>query len=206
MYCYKHISFDTVDRFIPRVPANRCIGEDAETKRISVGTELLAMTEALPSWLIVLGRSFEVMGRAVLHVYSLYTDEPAYRPTIEQVPDSKRTGELWLLKEPIRVTVEDIIVTSIEVDYSPIRARLVAMQYHKSALPADNYAFLVESFTGYPDPLRVKKLKEIPYPFPVIMANWDRKWTQALQDLKKTDGGTENHSPHRKEKKNGQCI
>lgn len=43
-----HISFDIVNEFIPRVPRQRCLGEDETVPRICVTEDILNAVNAVP--------------------------------------------------------------------------------------------------------------------------------------------------------------
>lgn len=151
---YIHVSFDPVERFVPRIPRNRMFNEDETTERISVGTQLLPCLHAVPYGIDTLYRAYTELKDApflhpVLHVYTLWTEEIAYRPTVKEVPDVEKSGERWLLKEPEYVTREDLLVTNMEYKMLPHepftddKYIVPSLIYERAAAEVDNVTMLV---------------------------------------------------------------
>lgn len=70
-----HVSFDEVERFVPRVPKQICPGEDNTTPRICVAPNILSAIQAMPQ------------GGTVA----------------DKVPDAVATGEMWVMAVPAAV-------------------------------------------------------------------------------------------------------
>jgi len=86
-----HVSFDTVERFVPRVPQNRSDGEDDKTKRICVAPNLISALQAVPQSGTVLNAMMEIGLPLIIHAYYLKSKSVMQVDT-EQVPDSMATG------------------------------------------------------------------------------------------------------------------
>lgn len=92
---YYHVSFSTTEnlKLIPRVPDNFLTEngyEDNTTKRVCLSASIEGCLKAM---------SQNLKGKR-LYVYSAeLNDNDIIVPTIEQVPDCKITGEVWLTKE-----------------------------------------------------------------------------------------------------------
>lgn len=108
---YYHCSFDVVEtNFVPRIPQQRAESEDAVTPRICAASTLSGAVRSIPQSSKVI-QNMQALGLpVVLHVYKLETEREAYMPTKEEVPDVKYTGEIWLLKPPLCVTREEVLV------------------------------------------------------------------------------------------------
>lgn len=92
---YYHLSFEELEniKLIPRVPDNfltRNGYEDNTTKRVCLSTSIEGCLKAM---------SQNLKGKR-LYVYSAELSvNDVIVPTIEQVPDCKITGEVWVTKE-----------------------------------------------------------------------------------------------------------
>ena len=107
-----HVSFDLVDEFIPRVPKQRCKGENSTIKRICVAPSIIEALNAIPqAWLVV--RNMKSLGLPVIiHCYYLKADKVMSNDEVRKyVPDAKATGEVWILEEPKIITRIDYEIT-----------------------------------------------------------------------------------------------
>ena len=66
-----HISFDIVDEFIPRVPRQRCPGEDETVPRICVAEDILNAVNAVPQAGLVMENMKNIGLPVVIHAYYL---------------------------------------------------------------------------------------------------------------------------------------
>lgn len=70
-----HVSFDLVDEFIPRVPKQRCEGENNTIKRICVAPSIIEALNAIPQAGLVV-RNMKSLGLPVIiHCYYLKADK-----------------------------------------------------------------------------------------------------------------------------------
>lgn len=112
---YVHCSWDQIDpnSFFPRIPSNRCSGEDISTPRICVSETIQRALLAMPRADKTLEgiRKFGIP--AIIHVYylSINDEKYIYHPTTDQLPDVEMTGEVWLLKKPDKVVRRDYLIS-----------------------------------------------------------------------------------------------
>ena len=66
-----HVSFDIVDEFIPRVPRQRCPGEDETVPRICVAEDILNAVNAVPQAGLVMENMKSLGLPVVIHAYYL---------------------------------------------------------------------------------------------------------------------------------------
>lgn len=107
-----HVSFDLVDEFIPRVPKQRCEGENDTIKRICVAPSIIEALNAIPQAGLVV-RNMKSLGLPVIiHCYYLKSDKVMSNDEIQKyVPDAEFTGEMWILEKPKAVNRVDYEIT-----------------------------------------------------------------------------------------------
>lgn len=111
---YVHVSFDTVGRFVPRIPGERADGEDAAIPRICVTDSVLSSLNAVPAAGNVLENTRKINMPLVVHAYYLTPKEGSVMKPADisgYVPDAMLTGEHWLTAEPEKVTRRDYMVS-----------------------------------------------------------------------------------------------
>lgn len=131
------ISDKDIKELIPRVPNNFFTKngyEDSTTKRIcfctDVGKCLMALSQN------VLGKEFNVYSPDGISKYKVF------KPTLDQVPDSDITGELWI-KENVKLTlIGRIKVTS---DDGKDGVKFTYGDNHQAELYGWNYEWLSKS-------------------------------------------------------------
>lgn len=95
-----HVSFDIVDEFIPRVPRQRCPGEDKTIPRICVAEDILNAVNAVPQAGLVMENMKSLGLPVVIHAYYLTGEGMGKEDVQKYVPDAKLTGEFWLTEKP----------------------------------------------------------------------------------------------------------
>lgn len=101
---YIHVSFDVVDHFKPRVPANRIPGEDEKIPRICVSDRLLSCINAMPAGPETLQIMQQLGLPLVIHAYYMHADKIWDTDRVMRyVPDAWSYRECWLLSEPSRI-------------------------------------------------------------------------------------------------------
>lgn len=95
-----HISFDIVDEFTPRVPRQRCPGEDETVPRICVAEDILNAVNAVPQAGLVMENMKSLGLPVVIHAYYLTGEGMGKEKVQNYVPDAKLTGEFWLTEKP----------------------------------------------------------------------------------------------------------
>lgn len=98
-----HISFDIVNEFIPRVPRQRCPGEDETVPRICVAEDLPNAVNAVPQAGLVMEHMKSLGLPVVIHAYYLTGEGMEKEEVQNYVPDAKATGEFWLTENPREV-------------------------------------------------------------------------------------------------------
>ena len=137
-----HVSYNKVDRFIPRVPKERAEGENDDIPRICFSDSIEKCIAAKPSGPTALEIAEEEGIPVCLYVYSIDTEDydkhDLFDPTevfLWGVPDARFTHEWWLLCEPDIISESVIEVISFDVHLHPTRGNPIVknLQY----LPAD---------------------------------------------------------------------
>ena len=94
-----HVSFDEVERFVPRVPKQICPDEDNTTPRICVAPNILSAIQAMPQGGTVAYNMARIGVPVVIHAYYIESDAILMPEQIaDKVPDAVATGEM-----PMRV-------------------------------------------------------------------------------------------------------
>lgn len=100
---YIHVSFDEVEEFIPRVPSNRCEGEDDAIPRICCSTSVKGALRAIPGAGAAVKNLLNAGIEPIIHVYLLHPRHSCVIHNLkvrEYVPDANETDETWLVKTP----------------------------------------------------------------------------------------------------------
>ncbi len=113
-----HVTFDLVERFTPRVPKQRCVGEENITPRICVSSRLLQALQAVPTSGLAVYNMKRLGVPVVIHAYYLQSDNVLTSDQIaDKVADAVVNDEMWILDEPTKVYRVDYELTdSITVD------------------------------------------------------------------------------------------
>ena len=69
-----HVSFDEVERFVPRVPKQICPDEDNTTPRICVAPNILSAIQAMPQGGTVAYNMARIGVPVVIHAYYIESD------------------------------------------------------------------------------------------------------------------------------------
>jgi hypothetical protein len=94
-----HVSFDEVERFVPRVPKQICPDEDNTTPRICVAPNILSAIQAMPQGGTVAYNMARIGVPVVIHAYYIESDAILMPEQIaDKVPDAVATGEMWVME------------------------------------------------------------------------------------------------------------
>ena len=114
-----HVSFDEVERFVPRVPKQICPDEDNTTPRICVAPNILSAIQAMPQGGTVAYNMARVGVPVVIHAYYIESDAILMPEQIaDKVPDAVATGEMWVMAVPAAVRRIDYEIVD---PYVPMR-------------------------------------------------------------------------------------
>ena len=137
-----HVSYNKVDRFIPRVPKERAEGENDDIPRICFSDSIEKCIAAKPSGPTALEIAEEEGIPVCLYVYSINTEDYDKRDLFDPtevflwgVPDARITHEWWLLCEPDAISESVIEVISFDVHLHPTSGNPIVE--HLRYLPAD---------------------------------------------------------------------
>ena len=97
-----HCSFDLVDKFVPRIPKNRCIGEDATIPRICAGQTIRGCLSSMPKAGDTMHRMRQMGLPVIIHAYYMRCKHAVF-DIKDYVPDATTTGEIWLLESPSEI-------------------------------------------------------------------------------------------------------
>lgn len=112
-----HVSFDQISEFVPRIPNNRCPGEDAAIPRICVAPTIVDALNAIPCAGYVLNYMRELDLPIILHAYYLESSHVLSNDKVQKfVPDAVATRELWVLDKPEKVRRIDYELTGFIAD------------------------------------------------------------------------------------------
>lgn len=99
-----HVSFDEVEKFIPRVPKQVCPNEDSTTPRICVAPDILSAIQAMPQGGTVTYNMARIGVPIIIHAYYIESDAILMPEQIaDKVPDAVATGEMWITQIPAAV-------------------------------------------------------------------------------------------------------
>lgn len=114
-----HVSFDEVERFVPRVPKQICPDEDNTTPRICVAPNVLSAIQAMPQGGTVAYNMARIGVPVVIHAYYIESDAILMPEQIaDKVPDAVSTGEMWVMAVPAAVRRIDYEIVD---PYVPMR-------------------------------------------------------------------------------------
>lgn len=111
-----HVSFDTVETFVPRIPSFRIEGEleeDSTTERICASSTILGALRGIPHGGDVLFQMKRLGLPIIIHAY--YLEGEYIVPTEQQVPDRCVTDEVWFLQAPEKVRRVDYRIREFEL-------------------------------------------------------------------------------------------
>lgn len=173
-----HVSFDLVDEFIPKVPKQRCKGENDTIKRICVAPSIIEALNAIPQAGLVV-RNMKSLGLPVIiHCYYLKADKVMSNDEVQKyVPDAEFTGEMWILEKPKAVNRVDYEITDCIVKQGVdvfgnemFEVRFPEIKRVKYQSNIDDF-FKVFSYS----PSKERKLREIfeKQGYRKVMANFD---------------------------------
>ena len=99
-----HVSFDEVEKFIPRIPKQICPNEDNTTPRICVAPNVLCAIQAMPQGGEVIYYMARLGVPVIVHAYYIESDAVLMPEQIsDKVPDAITTGEMWVTEVPAAV-------------------------------------------------------------------------------------------------------
>ena len=99
-----HVSFDEVEKFIPRIPKQICPNEDNTTPRICAAPNVLSAIQAMPQGGTVVYNMARIGVPVVIHAYYIESDAILMPEQIaDKVPDAVATGEMWVMTVPTAV-------------------------------------------------------------------------------------------------------
>lgn len=99
-----HVSFDEVEKFIPRIPKQICPNEDNTTPRICVAPNVLCAIQAMPQGGEVIYYMARLGVPVIVHAYYIESDAVLMPEQIsDKVPDAIITGEMWATEVPAAV-------------------------------------------------------------------------------------------------------
>lgn len=172
-----HVSFDLVDEFIPRVPKQRCEGENDTIKRICVAPSIIEALNAIPQAGLVV-RNMKSLGLPVIiHCYYLKADNVMSNDEIQQyVPDAEFTGEMWILEKPKAVNRVDYEIADCIVKQGvdafgneQFEVRLPEIKQVKYQSNIDNF---FKVFSHNPNERKMRKIFE-KQSYRKVLANFD---------------------------------
>lgn len=143
-----HCSFDTVEKFVPRIPKHRCVGENATIPRICAGPSVRKCLAGIPQSGAVMYWMQRYGLPIIVHAYYLKCRHVEFDVS-EYVGDARYTGEMWLLETPsevhridYEVLVEDFTWVSDPYGYAqrhPIGVKLMRTMFQ------DNFENLLKN-------------------------------------------------------------
>lgn len=129
-----HCSFEPVEKFVPRIPSQRCPTEDDTIPRICVSENIKYCINAIPQGVEVLQYMQKLEMPMIVHVY--YFAEECYEPMdiVGYVPDAVVSHEHWIMTKPSEVRHQVIRITDffskqVTDQYGVKHGMIVAMDY-----------------------------------------------------------------------------
>lgn len=178
-----HVSFDTVEQFIPRVPQQRCINEDSTTPRICVAPDLTSALQAIPQAGEVIYNMKRIGVPVIIHAYYLQCGAVLKADEIN-VPDACVTGEMWLTDAPSKVYRCDFELTDsytvLRKDKYGTEGRMLLCARYKRVKHQDNWKNLAY-YVSDTEKRAEKFLKKKPdITFRTFMSNLDEELIKCM--------------------------
>lgn len=174
-----HVSYNKIDRFTPRIPQNRCPGENDSIPRICLSDSIEGCINALPCSAEPIRRAMNADASIGLFVYTFYPEDEETILCPEQishmVPDALDNHEYWLMAEPDYFEETECRVISAEfipgTQFSGIRKIILGTPTLESRLAAQIVARHHEKF---PDE-RSFDAGSVYYEMPTVIAAAQRR-------------------------------
>lgn len=111
-----HVSYDLVDKFVPRIPKQRAKDENASIERICVAPDISHAMLAIPQFATVAEYMRELKLPVIIHVYYLESNSIMnWEEVAKYVPDAPYTKESWILEEPASVHRVDYEIVNFKI-------------------------------------------------------------------------------------------
>lgn len=174
-----HISFDIVDEFTPRVPRQRCPGEDETVPRICVAEDILNAVNAVPQAGLVMENMKNLGLPVIIHAYYLTGEGMGKEEVQNYVPDAKLTGEFWLTEKPREVRrvdyeIVDFTTETVKDPFGHDLTAVVIISFNKCEYQ-DNVENFLHSMNGCGDVSkeRMERARKIfrEYSFRTVISN-----------------------------------
>lgn len=96
-----HVSFDLVNGFAPRIPAQVCPGEDETIPRICVAPSIIKALQSIPQAGEVMYYMEEIGVPIIIHAYYMQSGAVLMPEQIaDKVPDAVANQEMWVTEVP----------------------------------------------------------------------------------------------------------
>lgn len=175
---FYHASLDEVVHFSPRVPESRIPGENGQMKRICVADNEATAICDIPA----IGKAVRNLEKYripyVVHVYELIIDERdvMWNDEVQKyVPDANKTGEIWLIRNPIDVHRKDYRIIEPEIMDD---GQLASFEMEPTEDREDNWKLLMFS-------QGIQEIRHIPFGVPAY-----RTFAQHLEEFEPYLKGT----------------
>jgi len=127
-----HVSFDNVNNFIPRIPAQCCPNEDITIPRICVSNTITNALRSIPQAGEVLHNMKELGIPILIQVYYLKSNNTLTNEDIlKYVPDAEATNESWILEAPSSSYHTTYEITDF---LAPLRTDMFGVKEHRLLL------------------------------------------------------------------------
>lgn len=185
-----HVSFDLVEEFIPRVPAQRCPNEDDAIPRICVAPDITSALQAIPQAGEVINAMKELEMPIIIHAYYLKSNCVLLSEQImDKVGDAIATGEMWIVEKPQSVyrvdyEIKNSLVIKAKDKYGTmaqffIRGDMRRVQFQ------DNWKNLAERYSSGPAAAKWFIENKPDISFRIFMSNLDDELYEAIRKFKR---------------------
>lgn len=185
-----HVSFDLVEEFTPRVPAQRGPNEDDTIPRICVAPDINSALQAIPQ----AGETINAMKTLeipiIIHAYYLKSDCVLLPEQIaDKVGDAIATGEMWIMEKPqsvYRVDYEIInsFIITIEDMYGTIGKFIIGGDKRRVRFQ-DNWWNLAKAYCSGPTAAKRFMENKPDISFRTLMSNLDDDTYEMKQVMKR---------------------
>lgn len=175
-----HCSFDVVNEFVPRIPEQRCTGEDDTIERICVAPTIIDALNAIPQAGIVVENMQKLGLPVIIHVYYLKADKLMENSEVRKyVPDACTTGESWILEKPYGVFRIDYEIMNCKLrhttDSEGQRIVNIICPEIKRVKHQSNVENFVKKYGKHSKSLFEK------FDFRTILSNFEPEWIEKLR-------------------------
>lgn len=175
-----HVSFDIISEFKPRVPKNRCEGEDNKIPRICVSKNLIGAIRGMPQGADTVLAMEKLKIPIIIHAYYLTSNNVVSSENLlkrKLVPDVLNTHEMWITTTPTSIyrvdyKVENADIIDVECVDGVKRKYLLNANF-KRVKYQDNWEIFAKRLKINNNSEAMQRLSEITHDYRLLVVNFE---------------------------------